>query len=391
MADAVAAEPAATVRYRYRVRLAGLLFLLVTMLLGVASATRPNNLLVWIFGLMLGSILVSGAVSGFMLMRLSVRRLDPRRAVAGEPAKLRYEVANGSRVWSAFGISIRERPVGGGDGWETFAEPASAGIVHVGPGETVHAEAWIRPRRRGRMAFREIDVSSRFPFGLLEKVLRIERPFEVLVHPRTLPIRGGILAGLRAGRGGGLDLAPRPGDGEDFFGLRDYRPGDSIRQVAWKRLAGLDRLATIERSRSGPPRLVVTLDLRTETARLRSGEVPPRELEERAITIAASLAAAAMREGFEVGLEVLGLAAPRLPVRSGHWHLERLLGALAALDLDEPRAAALPSALAARTVRAIVHPVHRASIDGDGSADAAWSLVATQFDRIVETPAEAPR
>ncbi|MGA1518269.1 MAG: hypothetical protein ACO396_10905, partial [Phycisphaerales bacterium] len=157
MADAVALRARPRVRYRYRVRLAGLLFLAVTLLLGVAAATRPNNLLVWIFGLMLGSILVSGVVSGFMLMKLSVRRLDPRRAVAGEPAKLRYEVVNRSKAWSAFGLSIRERPVGGVEGWDRFCEPASAGLVHVGPGETMHAETWILPRRRGRLGFREID------------------------------------------------------------------------------------------------------------------------------------------------------------------------------------------------------------------------------------------
>ena len=389
MADAVAARLRPRVRYRYRIRLAGLLFLAVTLLLGVAAATRPNNLLVWIFGLMLGSILVSGVVSGFMLMKLSVRRLDPRRAVAGEPAKLRYEIVNTSRVWSAFGLSIRERPVEASDGWQHFADPVAAGLVHIGPGETVHAETWILPRRRGRMAFREIDVSSRFPFGLIEKVLRIENDFEVLVHPRTLPVRAGVLAELRSGRGGGLDPSPRPGDGEDFFGLREYRPGDSIRQIAWKRLAGLGRLATIERSVSGPPRLVVSLDLRAPTASLRSGETPPRELEERAITIAASLAADSMRNGFEVGLEVLGLEAPRLPVRSGHWHLERMLGALAALDLDAPRTAARAAAIPVRTVRAMVHPVHPSRLDRDVSGEEGWTLVATQFDRIVAAPSEA--
>ncbi|MEY3023910.1 MAG: hypothetical protein RJA16_736 [Planctomycetota bacterium] len=390
MADAVALRARPRVRYRYRVRLAGLLFLAVTLLLGVAAATRPNNLLVWIFGLMLGSILVSGVVSGFMLMKLSVRRLDPRRAVAGEPAKLRYEVVNRSKAWSAFGLSIRERPVGGVEGWDRFCEPASAGLVHVGPGETMHAETWILPRRRGRLAFREIDVSSRFPFGLIEKVLRIEHDYEVLVHPRVLPVRAGVLAGLRSGRGGGLDASPRPGDGEEFFGLRDYRPGDSIRQIAWKRLAGLGRLATIERSTSGPPRLVVSLDLRTPTANLRSGEIAPRELEERAITIAASLAAESMRHGYEVGLEVLGLEAPRLPVRSGHWHLERMLGALAALGLDQPRIAARAAAVPVRTVRATIHPVHPARLDRDAPEDG-WTLVATQFDRIVEAPSEAAR
>ena len=95
-----------------------------------------------------------------------------------------------------------------------------------------------------------------------------------------------------------------------------------------------------------------------------------------------------MRSGFEVGLEVLGIDAPRLPVRSGHWHLERMLGALAALELDAPRAATRAAAIPVRTVRAIVHPVHPSRIDRDVAAEYGWTLVATQLDRIVVAPPE---
>ncbi|MBM4106473.1 MAG: DUF58 domain-containing protein [Phycisphaerae bacterium] len=372
------------VRYRHRVRLAGLLYLVVTLLLGIAATTRPNNLLVWIFGIALGSILASGIVSGFMLMRLRVTRLDPRRATAGEAAPLRYEVRNESRWWSAFGLIVREHPTGRLDGWEHATSPAEARILHVGPGEQVHAESWIEPTRRGRMTFREVAVSSRFPFGLLEKVVRFELPGEVLVHPRRHPVRPGVLEGLRGELSGGLDQIARVGGGDDFHGVREYRPGDSLRSIAWKRLAGLDRLATIERSRTGPPRLLLRLDLRTATARLVVDPQGPsaREMEERAISLVASLATGAMREGFEVGLDVLGLDAPPRPIRGGHWHLERLLGTLAGLDLDAPRSGG-GGAAPPPTARVLQVSVEATRSRGELGGDGRWRLAATQFDRLL--------
>jgi hypothetical protein len=67
-----------------------------------------------------------------------------------------------------------------------------------------------------------------------------------------------------------------------------------------------------------------------------------------------------------------------------------MLGALAALGLDQPRIAARAAAVPVRTVRATIHPVHPARLDRDAPEDG-WTLVATQFDRIVEAPSEAAR
>ena len=132
------------IRYRYRIRFAGLLYLAMTLLLGVAAATRPNNLLVWIFGVMLGAILVSGVVSGFMLMRLEVRRVDVGTAIAGRTSRLRYELTNRSRFWSAFALWIREHPVGKMDGWEHGLDADPPGRVGSGGG----VDRAPSPRRR---------------------------------------------------------------------------------------------------------------------------------------------------------------------------------------------------------------------------------------------------
>ena len=47
-------------------------------------------------------------------------------------------------------------------------------------------------------------------------------------------------------------VSPRPGAGDDYYGLREFRRGDSLRQVAWKRTAFLDQLVCIERTGPAP-------------------------------------------------------------------------------------------------------------------------------------------
>lgn len=107
-----------------------------------------------------------------------------------------------------------------------------------------------------------------------------------------------------------------------------------------------------------------------------------REMEERAISLVASLATGAMREGFEVGLDVLGLDAPPRPIRGGHWHLERLLGTLAGLDLDAPRSGG-GGAAPPPTARILQVSVEATRRRGELGGDGPWRLAATQFDRLL--------
>lgn len=394
------AHPArARLRRRYRLRTAGVLYLAVTLLLGVAASTRPNNMLVWIFGMMLGSILMSGVISGGMLMALRPRRLGPRTAAVGEPTRFRYELRNLSRFWPAFGLVIREREAGGKDGWEATTAAAPAAAVHAGPLESVHAESWFVPTRRGRFRLRGVAVASTFPLGMLEKSLASEDAGQLLVHPRRLRLRRGLLAALRGEAAGGGVPSASGGAGEEFLGVREYRPGDSVRQVAWRRSAGLDQLATIERARLGPSRLLIRLDLLRATSRLEVDPAgpPARELEELAISLASSLAEAAVQEGFEVGLLVLGAAAggdgsggglDRLEVRGGRRHLDRMQGVLAAIDLDAPRRGPLdPGSASAAPVRGWIEVVvHPDRADRGVGGEEAWHFTAAAIESLLEPP-----
>jgi uncharacterized protein (DUF58 family) len=331
---------------------------------------------------MMAALLASGIVSGFMMTPLRTTRLEPRRGRVGEPLLIRYEIANRSRFMPAYDLAVVESVD------PRMLEPAgNAWVMHAGPGDVVHAEAVFRPVRRGRVGLSGFEVSTTFPFGLLRKIVRISHRGELLVHPEILPIRADLLARVTSGAFGGQRLSQRGGGDDEFFGVREYRSGDSIRHIAWKRLAGTGQIASIERGRAVPPRVRVLLDLRTPTASLRlaPGE-DARTLEERAIVIAASTIALADRLGYEYALSVAGIAIPSVALRKGHFHREKIMSLLAAIDLDAPRVAG--NGLSSSDERATLVCVHPDRADPGVAPESAWHFTARQLDALLEPRGE---
>ncbi len=403
MSPIVAAAPARPPRRRVHAGAGFALYCLVAMLIALVAMNTGVNLLFWIFGVMAAAIVVGGVVSGSMMLSLGLRRLPTGRLVAGEPAVLRYAVTNRSRLLPAFGVWIEEATGAGAEAGRT-AQPRRravgpgrsgrmreldvqpAWIMHVGPGETVHGQAVLRPRRRGLLRLDPVRLASAFPFGLLRKSVTFSVEQELLVLPRTWPLRPGVLRELAPRGATGTRTGRRSGPGDDFFGLRDHRPEDGLRNVAWKRTADRDDLLVIERTRPNPPRLRVALNLTAATDALgvRPDEpVDARGLEERAISLAASIVVAADHLGYEVGLSVLGTGAASIPVRRTARHRDRILAELARIDLDLPRSSrvALPPVEREGAALVVVHP---ARVEPDIVPAEALHYTARQAERLVE-------
>ncbi len=374
-------------KLRYRIHLPGILFILLTVFVGLAAAQRPNNLVVWSFGVLLALILVSGVVGSSMMRKLQVRRLEVRRAAAGEPLELRYVVENRSRRRSAFALQVREvdargRPVA----FPMLAAQSFGWINRVGPGASQACDAVLWPATRGVIDLRRIRITSRFPFGFNDRAMDLDHPHRIVVQPRTHPVREEMFRAVTTGGPGGFGISRRPGVGEDFYSVREFKPGDSIRQIAWKRSGISEDPLVIQRSMSCPPRLRVVVDLSREPGDLRfdaGSGVSAEDLEERAITMAASLASAAEQHGVEFGLTVLGVDVPSIPVRRGAWHRERVLTALSVIDLSHPRKPRTPPEPGdeERCSLVVVHP---AGIDPDLLPDRAWHYSATRIDQVLD-------
>lgn len=358
------------------------------LLVALAAVNTANNLLYWLFGMMAAGILVSGFVSGLMMLRLRVRRISPEHTAADQLLLVRYAIEHRGRLVPAFSLRVREMQANGDRRcWSRFMKAAEAWVMHVGPGETVHGEAFFRPTRRGVAAFNRLEVSSSFPFGLIGKSIYLEQPQRAVVYPRLYSLQKRVLETLTPPGVMGSRISRHAGAGDDYFGLRAYRPGDSLRHVAWKRTANRDELLTITRTRPSPPRLRIVLCLNEPTdaiaRRMKSehgedAKGAARKLEERALSLAASLASDADDRGFEVGLTVLGVEQPAVEVSRSLRHRRKVLSALAGIDLDQPRTAARYEPSWQRPDAAVV-VVHPDRVDPEVAAGEAWHLTGHQL------------
>ena len=155
---------------------------------------------------------------------------------------------------------------------------------------------------------------------------------ETVVYPRTFDVAGlPPAADTDAEPGDGSESSTlHRGHGGEFWGVREYRPGDPARLVAWKRSArGLPsgKLAVIELARETHPPFVLAMDL--------DAAAPP-EAREMVVSAGASLLLYALGEGREVNADA-GPDNRTLPRGQNPRHRPHLVRRPADLQATRPR------------------------------------------------------
>jgi uncharacterized protein (DUF58 family) len=220
----------------FRLTLRGAILLAVTLGIGAAAALRESNLLVAVFGVLAGFAAVSGLLTAWTARRLEADRLPPGAVFAGDRAAIGLRLRNTGRIWPAIGVRIEDRLAREGAGAADASEPAV--FPHVAPARTARGTAGLMPRRRGRSVLGPAVATVSFPPGLFVCRRPLAGRMPLLVYPRQATLRRRLL-GRRLARVEYAETAAAAGTAGDheFAGLRDYRPGDPLRRVHWKRSA----------------------------------------------------------------------------------------------------------------------------------------------------------
>jgi uncharacterized protein (DUF58 family) len=294
---------------------AGWLFVLAAMLLGVVIT---------------GVVLPGRAVRG-----VEVERQAPERVHQGDELPVAVTV-RGGRHGIRRGVLVHD----------PFLDAADLWMGTVRAGERVEITTMRIARRRGGQASGAVSVRSSAPFGVAERRRRVEVGGPgTLVLPAIEPL--GELPFVRpvATSEVALHTAPRRGQGPEYLGVREYRPGDSMRHVHWASSARTGVMMVRELEQEQTRRLAIVLDA--------SRDDPPSDSPsplDRVCSAAASIALGARAQGHGARL-VLG--APDhgdLDVLSRAADAE-LLERLALLQAD-PGSPPLP-ALVARSAEAM--------------------------------------
>lgn len=351
-------------RTRYSLGHGGMVYVVTTGLIVGAAIYTQANLLFWGFGLMIGGLIVSLLLTAQTMRKIDVQRLLPAHGVVREQLAVRYHVTN--RSWlPVFSMTISENWGRGHRGWKKTGPVAQSPyrlrgrpygwVMHIGPQQSIQAEAPCWPARRGPLRFERIVVASSFPFGMIRKSVEFDQPSELVVYPRLFRMTRRVIASLSEIDASGRKHVERAGGMEEFFGLREYRMGDSLKLVDWKRTARTGEMVAREMTQPTPPRMMVLLDLTRTNEAVEAGagkaepepkgrrrrahwrrrddpRSPEARAEDRAISLAASLICDAYFHGCQVGLAVAGAACPVFPVHHSLPHRTRMLEALARLD-----------------------------------------------------------
>ncbi len=184
--------------------------------------------------------------------------------------------------------------------------------------------------RRGVYHFGELEITSRDPFGLFGRTMRLGHPQSALIYPAVVELPGfyvpsgrGWTEGLALGR----TFTPSP----IAFGVREYGSGDAMSRIHWLATAHAGRLMVkeFEREPSGPADAVwVVLDL-DESVQEGNG---PESTVEYGVTIAASIARRFLDTGRTVGAVVVGREQVVIRPASGFHQLGRILQTLAVVE-----------------------------------------------------------
>lgn len=295
-----------------RFQTAGVVYIVLTALLGVASVNSGNNLLCLVTSLMLGYMLASGVAGWRNVMGVEAWAELPDEIYAGQAFRLVLKVRNRRRFASLQMIEVSVHPV---EEWDGHQEPVRAFFGIVPQGESASRSVWMTLPRRGRTAL-ALELASAYPFDFFVRWGHTPPESGALVFPAPLSERSSS-AWADEGRPDEEEDRPvgAPLDAEEVAGVRPYQAGDPINRIHWKISARTGKLST---RLFEPPhvRSGRTIDL---DALVKNGV-------ERGLSIAAGRVVEAGREGVPIGLKDRGVLTPPAPGRAARLDL---LGRLA--------------------------------------------------------------
>ena len=270
---------------RRRLRRPGTFFLIILVGVLLAAWNTGTNLLYIIVGGLTSFFLLSIVLPWASLRKLTLKREAPSAVHRGDPFLVQVRVENHKMLLPAISVRL-----------ESASDPGlSIGYLMRIPARSAGAlNVQVVFDRRGVYRLPEFDVVCTYPFGLIEQRRRFSDAWEVVVYPKVRPVRTGVLE-----QASGTRYMPQraSADGDEFFGLREYVPGDDLRLIAWRASARFGTWIIRELARENSRFVTFALDTRRS-----EGIENFAEAFEEVIELVASLAITLLKRQFHVSL-----------------------------------------------------------------------------------------
>jgi uncharacterized protein (DUF58 family) len=272
----------------------GWYYLAVLAFVFAAAMLREMNLMLVLVGTLIGPLLFSWRLVVATLGGLEVRRKMPHGISAGDLLVVHVELANPRRRLGGWAVVVEEQISSeAGPGRGQSIRP-SVFFEYVPPGTSCEGAYRGRLPQRGRYRFGPMEISTRFPFGLFLRRRQLTETDTLFVSPRLGRLTQGWIARHHEDFEG-AQREPRRHSRTtgDFFGVRDWRSGDSRRWIHWRSSARHGALVVRQFERHRNCDVAVVVDL------WQPGSAASDDLEnvEMAVSFAATVVADLCRRG----------------------------------------------------------------------------------------------
>lgn len=203
-------------------------------------------------------------------------------------------------------------------------------IFTLAPKTRACASYRLRFTARGEHSFAGIEALIDSPFGLLRRCVFINAPHCARVYPNFAAVaKYALLATDNRLSQIGVRQRRRRGEGLSFHQLREYREGDTPRQIDWKATARVNKLVSREYQDERDQQIMFLLDCGN---RMRAKEDGSLSHFDEALNALLLLAHVALRQGDSVGCMSFGHETRLIPARKGRAALNYLMEQL--FDLE---------------------------------------------------------
>lgn len=209
----------------------GLVFITAIALVFIAAINYAVSLAFGLAFLMVSLFVLAIFYTWNNLNRLTLSGLPTQAVFCGEQIPFNVMLSRDpGRSHETLELQFHELP---GQGQQSASHSHSS-LVNLIDADRDQVRVFALARRRGYYPAPLLRISTTFPLGLARAWSVVDLNMHCLVYPKPIPFQ---MEEFTSGAGGNDDSTISREGNEDFYGIREYVPGDPLRQVAWKNLA----------------------------------------------------------------------------------------------------------------------------------------------------------